>query len=390
MSDAAKAEAAKIEATTKKLILESLNLGQTAAENEARDLSQYLVETEQWKQIYNGDIDVVLGYKGSGKSAIYFLLNAHKEDLFKKGILFAPGETLIGNPVFAQLRTSAPVSNDDFEALWKLYFLSLVGNVFKERGAASADAKKVIRYLELEGLIEKNFDLGLLLQRVINYVLKKLHVTALEGGARIDPDTGKPNTVYARILFGDDNKSVTAKDTIQFDELLRHAKNHLQAHKQRIWIALNRLDAVFDNEPELEKRALKSLFRVYKHHFSEGSIRLKIFARTDICVAILKDGFREATHIEKKIELSWPKTQLAFLISKRLLSCETLREFYSVTRPQSLADNITMLNNQVFEKSFPDTQKQALDHILDNIIDGAGRVTPRDFIRFFKSCREEE
>jgi hypothetical protein len=386
MSDAA----TKSEAATKKLIVETLNLGQTAAENEARDLSQYFVETDQWKQIYNGDIDVILGYKGSGKSAIYFLLDAHREDLAKKGILFTPGERLVGNPVFAQLRASAPVSEEDFEALWKLYFLSLVGNIFKKQGAASADAKSVIRYLELEGLIEKDFDLALLLQRVINYILSKLHVAAVEGGARLDPDTGKPNTVYARILFGENKQAVTAKDAIQFDELLKRAKRHLQGVNRTVWIALDRLDAVFDNTPELEKRALKSLFRVYRHHFSEGPIRLKIFARTDIWVAILKDGFREATHIEKKIELSWPKTQLVYLISKRLLSCEALREFYDAKESQSVDTNISMLNNRMFEKSFPDAQKQPVDYIMENLADGASRVTPRDFIRFFKSCREEE
>jgi hypothetical protein len=67
--------------------LQGLNLGQRVAEEEASELANYFVETEQWRQIFSGDIDIVYGPKGSGKSAIYSLLIARESTLFDRGIL---------------------------------------------------------------------------------------------------------------------------------------------------------------------------------------------------------------------------------------------------------------------------------------------------------------
>lgn len=52
--------------------LQNLSLGASAAENEFRDLGSYFVETSEYLRAARGEINVITGRKGSGKSAIFF------------------------------------------------------------------------------------------------------------------------------------------------------------------------------------------------------------------------------------------------------------------------------------------------------------------------------
>lgn len=52
--------------------LQELTLGASAAENEFRTLSNYFVETAEFGRTLRGEINVVAGRKGSGKTAIFF------------------------------------------------------------------------------------------------------------------------------------------------------------------------------------------------------------------------------------------------------------------------------------------------------------------------------
>lgn len=77
--------------TSKIEVLRSLELGARVAEEEVESLEKYFVETDQWRQISSGRIDVVYGPKGSGKSALYTLLNKREDHFFDEGILLSSG-----------------------------------------------------------------------------------------------------------------------------------------------------------------------------------------------------------------------------------------------------------------------------------------------------------
>ncbi|MCV0437082.1 MAG: nucleoside 2-deoxyribosyltransferase [Hydrogenophaga sp.] len=51
--------------------IKKLNLGATSAENEMRDLERYYLETDQFLKSLRGEAHLVVGRKGSGKSAIF-------------------------------------------------------------------------------------------------------------------------------------------------------------------------------------------------------------------------------------------------------------------------------------------------------------------------------
>jgi hypothetical protein len=86
---------------TKADILRQLSIGSRVAEDEVDELSRYFVETDQWRRILAGEVDVVFGPKGSGKSAIYTSLVSRVDDLFDRRIVIVPGENPRGTPAFA-------------------------------------------------------------------------------------------------------------------------------------------------------------------------------------------------------------------------------------------------------------------------------------------------
>src|SRR5262249_18375809 len=107
-------------------LLREISFGAQVAEEETAELANYFVETDQWVRILRGEVDVIRGYKGSGKSAIYSLLSAKSDDLFDKRILLITGEKPRGTPVFKELVTDPPASEAEFIGLWKLYIASLI------------------------------------------------------------------------------------------------------------------------------------------------------------------------------------------------------------------------------------------------------------------------
>jgi len=138
-------------ATEKQDILRQISFGERIAEEEIEELAGYFVETDQWKRIFRGDVDVVYGAKGSGKSAIYSLLMTRTNELFDRGILIVAGENPRGAPAFKDLVTDPPASEHEFVALWKLYLLCLIAEALREYGIAGADAVELIEPLEEAG-----------------------------------------------------------------------------------------------------------------------------------------------------------------------------------------------------------------------------------------------
>lgn len=113
-------------------VLQSLELGARVAEDEVESLENYFVETEQWRQIRSGKIDVVYGPKGSGKSALYTLLNRREDDFFDEGVLLSSGENVRGATVFSHVISDPPPSETAFIYLWKLYCLTLIARTLRD------------------------------------------------------------------------------------------------------------------------------------------------------------------------------------------------------------------------------------------------------------------
>lgn len=127
----------------KHAVLKSVSFGQRVAEDETRQLASYFVETDQWTKLFRGDIDIVYGPKGSGKSALYALLNANSGPLFDRSIVLVAAENPQGTPAFRNLLIDPPASEREFTGMWKLYFATLLQGVLAEYSIANASAQQL-------------------------------------------------------------------------------------------------------------------------------------------------------------------------------------------------------------------------------------------------------
>lgn len=150
--------------------LRSLDFGQSVAEQETDNLHHYFVKTTQWQSLFEGKIDIIYGAKGSGKSALYALINNYEDDLFNRNVLLRFAENPRGATAFNDLNTAPPSTEMEFINIWKLYILSLLGEHFAKYGVSTTEGKLVISTLRDSGLLLVNSPLSSFLTRVRNYI----------------------------------------------------------------------------------------------------------------------------------------------------------------------------------------------------------------------------
>lgn len=381
---------------TKQSTLTSIDFGQRIAEEEGETLSSYFVETDNWIKVYNGDVDVIYGPKGSGKSALYSLLVAKADSLIDKNIILVPAENPRGTPAFRELATDPPASENEFVSLWKLYFLALLSASFKEYGIEGEEAEHIRRALAAEGLEKERLSLQGLIQGVYTYVKNALRPpAAVEGTVHTDPATQLPIGYTGRISFSEPSIEARRAGVESVNSLLEKASRALSKNgRYKVWILLDRLDVAFVESSDLEKNALRALFRVYLDLMGFDNIRPKIFLRTDIWNRITSEGFREASHITKHVTISWNRAALLNLIIKRAIKNHPLLNHYQTTEAEVL--NSTESQEAFFYRVFPDqvdrgpSKPSTLDWLISRTRDGAQATAPRELIHLLSSLRTQQ
>lgn len=377
---------------SKQDILSRINFGHRVAEDEADALERYFVETDHWRRLYEGEIDIIYGPKGSGKSALYSLLNSRRDSLFDRNILLVAAENPRGATAFRGLVADPPTAETEFKALWKLYFASLVAGILEEYGFRSDPAQQLRDALAREDLIPRGRSLVSLLRNVIDYVRGSMPPEAVSATLEIDPISGMPTGFTGRITFREPSADERQKGYVSVDTLLEFANAALTASGFSIWILLDRLDVAFVDSSELEQNALRSLFQVYRDISALDRIRLKIFLRTDIWRRITEGGFREASHITRHTTIAWDRQSLLNLIVSRAATNPALVEEYGIDTSRVLAN----LDEQeaFFYRLFPEqvdvgpNKPRTLDWMIGRTRDGSGMTAPREVIHLLNSLRE--
>jgi hypothetical protein len=373
-------------------LLKAMSFGARVAEEETSELESYFVETDQWSRIFKGEVDVIKGDKGAGKSAIYSLLSTKSSELFDKRILLITAEEPRGTPVFKEIITDPPAAETEFVGLWKLYSLSLIAQKFREFDISNAPARELIKHLTDQGLLEAKFELRRLLKLVSSYARRFFNPT-IETSVTIDPNTGV-HTYTGKITPGEPEADQSKNGYVSVDALALLAEQALKAANFQIWILLDRLDVAFAETHELEKNALRALFRVYLDFNGLDHIKLKVFLRSDIWSRIVDSGFREASHITKVVTLTWPSNSLLNLIVKRILNNKVVVDEFKVDRNKVLAsfDAQQDIFYQLFPAQVDQGQKKpsTLDWIVSRCADGTDKTAPREVIHLLNCLREQE
>src|SRR5262249_3944523 len=186
----------------------------------------------------------------------------------------------------------------------------------------------------------------------------------------------------------------TLRGYLSVDTLAELANRALSAAGYQVWVLLDRLDVAFAESHELERNALRALFRVYRDFADKDCIKLKIFLRSDIWDRIVEGGFREASHITRVVTLDWTSEALLNLIVRRLLSNEMLIDKLEIDKVAVLRDS--KAQDAVFYRFFPPQVEQGAkkrptrDWMINRCEDGHWKTAPRELIHFLNSLRDLE
>jgi hypothetical protein len=375
-----------------KKLLESAGFGARVAEQELAELAGYFVETSQWRRLFAGKRDIVLGPKGSGKSALYSLTVQKAEELLDRNIIVQPAENPQGTPVFESVAADPPTSEGEFIGLWKLYFVSLVAEVLSDWDVQTDAAKAVYTTLEDADLRQPKATLARRLQAVREYVKRWFTPESLETAVALDPNTGQPIAVTGKITLREPSMEQAKTGHVALDELVRSANEAMEQLDFTVWIVLDRLDVAFANHEDLETNALRALFRTYLDMAPLTRIVLKIFLRNDIWMRVSDGKFVEGSHIdEEKIE--WEPQGLRQLMLRRILRNQPIADYYGVD-PQtvfaSVQEQEALIARMLPEKIDLGKNPKTFDWMLTRTQDASGKAAPRELIHLLTSLRAQQ
>ncbi|MCI5157794.1 MAG: hypothetical protein D3906_05010 [Candidatus Electrothrix sp. AUS1_2] len=370
-------------------ILKNIDFGQSVAEQEADKLEMYFVETSQWSQVYQDEIDIVYGPKGAGKSAIYSLINKYEPEFFQKDIVLRFAENPRGATAFSDLEIDPPPNEKTFVNLWKLYFLVLIGEHFQEYGTQTSNGSEVLNALTDSELLQEERPLRAILGKVKNYIYKYFNPQSFEPTASFNEQTGGLTDVGLKVSFNEPTDKMAKEGVKSVDTLLYKSDQELKNSGFKIWFLLDRLDVAFTDSPDLEENALRALFKTYLDLLGFEHFKLKIFLRSDIWGRITKDGFREATHIIKHTTIDWDRSSLLNLVVKRFLNNNSVVSFYGLKKDEVFLDIDSQ--QEVFYKIFPQqidsgNNPDTFDWILGRTKDSLNVSAPRDIINLINGA----
>lgn len=373
--------------------LRTVSFGQRVAEQEADALKAYFVQTDQWRRIIAGEVDIIFGPKGAGKSAIYSLLVQSEETLLRQRTLVRAGEKPQGLPAFSDVVLDPPNSEAEWRALWTAYFLCLVADTLADEQIAVPEALRVRRALADLKLIPHDRTVDGFLRTARAYAKGARGIESVETGVTVNPETSGLGAT-GKVTFRDPEEQSALRAALAVGQLLTDANAALDEAGLDLWIALDRLDVAFADEPATERDALRALLRVYLDLLATPRITPKIFLRTDIWSQVTESGFREASHIVRTETIDWTRDSLLDLIMRRALDNVSLLEQYEVDRESVLSS--VEERERLFYRIFPDqveggqNQIPTLEWIISRTRDGRGRTAPREVIHLCSTLREKQ
>ena len=358
--------------------LQTLDLGKSVAEFDDA-LERYFIETNAFRELVRDRIDIIAGDKGTGKTAIYRILQKKYgsiDELKKVEVIAAFNPS--GNPIFQQLTTRDVLSELDYNHLWKAYLLSFAGNWLLRlyEGEFTANMSildKVLRGLELRTEYDaprNSFSRALeKIGSMFRWRSAELECTVSESGMPV---------ITPKIDFVEEHPDTPPSQSVTADAALRLLNQCIEEADITVWIALDRLDEAFSGYAGTEIPALRALLRTYLDMVEFNRIKIKLFVRRDLFIRITAGGFVNLTHVNaRKLEIVWREDDLMNLLCRRvsenLAFCSAL-------------DIIGATDREIFGVMFPgqvDTGKRkpaTWVWMMRRIRDGNDVKSPRNLI----------
>jgi hypothetical protein len=392
-------------------LLNGMNFGRVDAETDSR-FDSCFIGTEMLRHILQPQHSLVLGSKGSGKSAAFRLLSQDRSRV--ESLLTKDYEELFFIPVYG-LQTDDDLpglefqdlhfsSIDDFRNFWLMYIgLKSAATLSHNDRLAEIVAKSKSKELKQAFRVIRNVvrDMGIgrdpgsfskFKFKMKNLVRPRMNAEVLESDA------------FNRLLSVDfpHRTGMSVKALLDTIDMLLEEANCVA------WVLLDKLDLLFIDDFEKLKSAITALVQILVEHGNRfKNTQFKIFLRNDI--------YRQLRIVNKSHlvtytqEMKWKEHLLMKLLVSRAIADDNVREWVS----NALGEKIEVAHviqgddafvqkvfYAIFEPSLNSNQGNGngsapavpFTHIwmLKHLTDGMGHIYPRELIHLGNIAVEKQ
>jgi len=359
----------------------TLQFGDEAAERDLL-LKATFIPPRDLHFITSGIKTVVLGDRGSGKSAIYCALhdlaNAEASDHTPHQLVIAASQ----NPAsFVQQMTaddSATSSADGFKAIWLLYSAALAARDIHPSGNAAdqnrrsflKDGRTLLRRIGWDKSIQ---DEG----RMSRWIAALRSVLPEKVTLKLGPITVEPNLVRRGKLWqGND---------IRIDDFIDLTDRFLQSTGQRLLIVFDQIDEAFKYQRDKQEALVQGLFLAEAFLSLRRRIRLVVLLRTDLFEVY--DIQEKNKFVSRTVRLDWTREDLDRQLAQRLFLNPSLQGIIdSLKCPSLRASSLAQIQLRIV---FPlNVEGKAFEEwLFESLRNGKSQVAPRQIILFLNLAK---
>lgn len=350
-------------------LLSKVRFGSGVAEQDT-ELERYFVQTQEFREIVRGDADVILGIKGSGKSAISRVLGGRKlgiPEIASTRIVTAFQTQT--DALFRNIPQS--VTESTMRQLWIAYIISLAAHellAVPEFADRAADFSAELEAADLSISVDADPE------STMREMVDSLPTVSKSPRAK---SRRRQQSQTVRWLTPD----------YDFEPLVRRIAEGFRSLSIECWILLDRLDEAFVAEPDREIPTLRGLLRAYLDIASMTRVlRPIIFLRSDIYRRVTQtEGFRNLDHVQDVV-LSWNRDEVVELIAERIRVTGEAPE-------DSVASSVAVVGRFLpplmqYFTGFRHTQTETLDWCIEVTASRKGEPSPRNLIRLFREAQQ--
>lgn len=365
--------------------LAALDFGRVDSESEP-DLDRRFLRTDDFGRFLDPRNLLILGAKGSGKSALFEMFSDHLsaarhlagERLDRVLLTTGTGFGDMTELTTADIQGMQGLDGFQYESLWRLYIALKSAIALGKQGYSSTgplrDFLRVIgdaRDYRIAPMV------GSLWQTVVGNAPREVEVSVMGTGARI----------------------VSGKDSLDVIDLLEDVQRVLSTHGQHLWVLFDKIDELHPSDPDRRRETLQGLFpAVMAVTRAFPRIIPRIFIRTDIYGPDLH--FTNKSHLaDKAFEIEWDTDDLRTLLIKRAIVEPQVAELVTEQVPAITAGVETLDSRQrllAFRVIFDERayrgprEAELLSWMIARATDAHGSTYPREMITFGNRAKENQ
>ncbi|NES17560.1 MAG: AAA family ATPase [Symploca sp. SIO3E6] len=352
-------------------IIESLQFPEVNAADQKQDLSLVFQQTTDFVKFLDDTTCLIRGRKGTGKTALYWLLLKHSNTAKKLArgrldqakFLSGHGRFYDSRPSrddFQIIHTGLQRENGSWEAFWRTYLLL---RAFKENYFKFPKGKKGEKFRDLKKILD---DLP------------------------VDKWQSEHSQGLLQLSTNVDLRLVVTDALYLIDE-------KLQQEDKILWLLYDDLDEDFPQSSEVRQQALTGLFQFLQACDSRRltAIRFKIFLREDIWIGL---NFDNKSHFNgRDILLQWTRVDFLRLALRQAIQSD---EFKQLVNRFSPVESIEQASEEVIEQALEllwgsrrrrgSKAKYVSRWVYERLTDSSGTTFPRSLSILLKAAKERE